>query len=75
MDFLIWIGIIACISQSAIFSGLNLAFFTISKLEQVIEAERGNRDAKLVLALLKMQTFCWLRSSGAMSPLMSSSGE
>jgi hypothetical protein len=33
MTLLIWIGIALCISQSAMLSGLNLAFFTISRLE------------------------------------------
>jgi len=54
---LIWLGIILCISQSAIFSGLNLAFFTVSKLELVIEAKRGNRDARRVLALREDANF------------------
>ena len=31
MTLLIWIGIVFCITQSAMFSGLNLAFFSISK--------------------------------------------
>ncbi|MCP1714919.1 hypothetical protein J2T58_000764 [Methanocalculus alkaliphilus] len=57
MTLLIWSGIILCITQSAIFSGLNLAFFTISKLELVMEAGRGNRDARRVLALREDANF------------------
>ena len=33
MTLFTWIGIILCISQSAMLPGLNLAFFTISTLE------------------------------------------
>ena len=51
MSFLLWIGILFCISQSAMLSGLNLAFFTISKLELRIEVAKGNRHARRVLAL------------------------
>jgi metal transporter CNNM len=49
----IWIGIAFCISQSAVFSGLNLALFSISKLRLEVEAAGGNRDAGEVLALRK----------------------
>ncbi|RQD82205.1 MAG: DUF21 domain-containing protein [Methanocalculus sp. MSAO_Arc2] len=57
MTLLIWIGIALCISQSAMFSGLNLACFTVSRLELLIEAARGNRDAKRVLALREDANF------------------
>jgi len=49
----VWIGIALCISQSAIFSGLNLAIFSISKLRLEVEAAGGNRDASGLLALRK----------------------
>jgi hypothetical protein len=42
----IWIGIAFCITQSAIFSGLNLAIFSISKLRLEVEATGGNRDCR-----------------------------
>jgi len=42
-----------CITQSAIFSGLNLAIFSISKLRLEVEAAGGNRDASALLALRK----------------------
>ena len=29
---LLWLGIIFCITQSAMFSGLNLAFFSVPRL-------------------------------------------
>jgi len=38
----VWIGIALCITQSAIFSGLNLAIFSISKLRLEVEATFGD---------------------------------
>ena len=49
----IWLGIIACIALSALFSGLNLAIFSLSQLRLQIEADAGNRDAARVLDLRK----------------------
>jgi metal transporter CNNM len=49
----IWLGIIACIMLSALFSGLNLAVFSVSQLRLQIEADGGNRDATRVLDLRK----------------------
>jgi len=46
-----WILIAICISQSAMFSGLNLAFFSITKLRLEVEASQGNKDAEKVLSL------------------------
>jgi len=51
MSSLIWIGIVFCIIQSAIFSGLNLAFFSLSRLQLEVEAKDGNSDAVKILAL------------------------
>ncbi len=48
---LTWIGILFCITQSAIFSGLNLAMFSLSRLRLEIEAAGGNQDAAKVLAI------------------------
>jgi metal transporter CNNM len=53
----VWIGIAFCISQSAIFSGLNLAIFSISKLRLEVEASGGNPDAVGLLALRKDSNF------------------
>jgi hypothetical protein len=52
-NVLVWIGIALCITQSAIFSGLNLAIFSISKLRLEVEAAGGSRDAVGLLALRK----------------------
>jgi hypothetical protein len=49
----VWIGIAFCITQSAIFSGLKLAIFSISKLRLEVEAAGGNRDASAMLTLRK----------------------
>ena len=49
----VWIGIAFCITQSAIFSGLNLAIFSISKLRLEVAAAGGNRDAIELLELRK----------------------
>ncbi len=47
----IWLGIAACVAQSAAFSGLNLAVFSLSQLRLQLEADAGNADAARVLAL------------------------
>ena len=52
-NVLIWIGIALCITQSAIFSGLNLAIFSVSKLRLEVEVAGGNRDASVLLDLRK----------------------
>ena len=57
MEIYIWIGIAFCISQSAMFSGLNLAFFTVTRLRLEIEASAGNRKAQKVLDLRKDSNF------------------
>src|SRR6201987_6085221 len=49
----VWLGIIACISLSALFAGLNLAIFSLSQLRLQIEADGGNKDAARVLELRK----------------------
>ena len=47
----IWLGITACVVQSALFAGLNLAVFSVSRLRLQVEADGGNADAARVLAL------------------------
>lgn len=51
MEPLIWLGILICVSQSAMFSGLNLAVFSLSRLRLEVEAGDGNVAAKRVLEL------------------------
>ena len=47
----IWLGIAASVIQSALFSGLNLAVFSLSLLRLQIEVDGGNADAARVLEL------------------------
>ena len=54
MNTFIWIGILFCVSQSAMFSGLNLAFFSISKLK--LEIERNNNRHALKIAKLRQNS-------------------
>ena len=49
----LWTGIILCIVQSAMFSGLNLAVFSLSQLRLQIDADGGDADAARVLELRK----------------------
>jgi metal transporter CNNM len=49
----IWLGIIVCVVQSALFAGLNLAVFSLSQLRLQLEADGGNADAAGVLELRK----------------------
>ncbi|MEM1230296.1 MAG: DUF21 domain-containing protein [Pseudomonadota bacterium] len=55
-DALIWLGIFLCVSQSAMFSGLNLAFFGLSRLQLEVEAETS-ASARRVLAMRNDSNF------------------
>jgi hypothetical protein len=52
-----WIGICFCISQSAMFSGLNLAFFSLTRLRLEVEVSAGNRKAHTVLLMRQDSNF------------------
>ena len=52
-----WIGIVFCISQSAMFSGMNLAAFSISRLRLEVQVAAGNPHAKKVLSLRQNSNF------------------
>ena len=52
-ELFIWLGIVFCITQSAIFSGLNLAFFSLTRLQLEIEAETAS--TKSVGKILSMR--------------------
>lgn len=56
-DIPIWLGILFCVSQSAMFSGLNLAFFSVSKMRLKIEISHGNSAAKKVFAMREDSNF------------------
>jgi len=57
MEILIWLGIVICISQSAMFSGLNLAFFSIPKLRLELEVSRNNPLAYPIAKLREDSNF------------------
>lgn len=59
-----WLAIGFCISQSAMFSGLNLALFSISRMRLEVETAAGNADARKILDLrqdsnLLLTTILW----------------
>ncbi|MGB5486652.1 MAG: DUF21 domain-containing protein [Lysobacterales bacterium] len=54
---LIWILILVCLAHSAMFSGLNLAFFSLSRLRLEAEAGAGNTAAQSVLAMRRDSNF------------------
>ena len=54
---LVWTGIFLCLSQSAMLSGLNLACFSVSRLQLEIEASNNNKDARKVLGLRQDSNF------------------
>ena len=54
---LTWVGIAFCLSQSALFSGMNLAAFSISRLRLEVQVAAGNQNAKKVLALRQDANF------------------
>ena len=61
---IIWIGVLFCLSQSAMFSGLNLAFFSLSRLQLEIASANGDQRAVRVLAMrsdasLLLATILW----------------
>ena len=47
----IWVGIVFCLTQSAMFSGLNLALFSLGRMRLEAEAEKGSKSARSVLML------------------------
>lgn len=63
-EIVIWVGIALCVAQSALFSGLNLAVFSIERLRLEVEAAGGNRNAIRLLGLrrdsnLILATILW----------------
>jgi len=52
-ELFIWLGIFFCVTQSAMFSGLNLAFFSFTRLRLEIEADSA--ASKAASKVLKMR--------------------
>jgi hypothetical protein len=48
MQVFVWLSLGFCLTQSAMFSGLNLAFFSISRLRLQVESRKKNPHALLV---------------------------
>lgn len=53
----IWVGIAICILHSATFSGLNLAFFSLNRLQLEVLASDGDNAAKTVLGMRQDSNF------------------
>lgn len=56
-ELFVWLGIVLCLIQAGIFSGLNLAVFSLSRLHLEAVAEGGDMGAKQVLALRQDANF------------------
>jgi metal transporter CNNM len=56
-DALIWLGIAFCISQSALFSGSNIAVFSLSRLRLEAAAAAGDKTASTALELRRDANF------------------
>lgn len=56
-ELYVWLGILFCISQSAMFSGLNLAFFSVSRLQLEMEVSHGDKTAAKILKLRQDSNF------------------
>ena len=54
---LIWAGILLCLLQSAVFSGLNLALFSLNRLELAVAAAKGDPRAARALAFREDANF------------------
>jgi hypothetical protein len=64
MESLIWVGIAICLTQSGIFSGLNLALLGLSRMRLQAEAAGGSLEAARILevrqdAHLLLTTLLW----------------
>mgnify|MGYP000385049173 FL=1 len=56
-EIVIWLGITLCLTQSAMFSGLNLAVFSLNRLNLEVEVAGGNLAAQKVLDLRRDSNF------------------
>jgi len=56
-DTLIWLGIAFCVSQSALFSGSNIAVFSLSRLRLEAAAAAGDKTAASALELRRDANF------------------
>jgi metal transporter CNNM len=54
---LTWLAIAGCLTQSAVLSGLNLAIFSVGKLDLEVMAKRGDRRARRMLRIREDSNF------------------
>jgi metal transporter CNNM len=57
MELLIWLGVLCCLSQSALLSGMNLACFSVSKLELEVALGHQEPGAAALAALREDSNF------------------
>ena len=57
MTLITWLGVLLCLSQSAMLSGLNLGLFSRSKLELTVEARKGDPGAERLLQMRSDSNF------------------
>ena len=57
MKIVLWIGVAVSVAHAGLFSGLNLAVFSISRLRLEVESAGGSRAALAVLKLRKDSNF------------------
>lgn len=53
----VWLGVFICLTQSAMFSGLNLALFSLNRMELEVAAGENNQAAQQVLAMRQDANF------------------
>lgn len=57
IETITWIGILFCITQSAMFSGLNLAFFSLNRLQLEVLVADNDKAAEKILAMRQDSNF------------------
>lgn len=56
-QIIIWILIVLCLTQSAIFSGMTIGLFSLGRLRLEIEAEADNKEALKILQIRRDSNF------------------
>ncbi len=56
-EMFVWLAIAACLVQSGLFSGLNLALLGLSRLQLEVESKSGSKAADRILALRRDSNF------------------
>ncbi len=72
MDLHVWLGILICILHSAMFSGANLAFFSLGRRRLEAESEKESKSAAQILKLREDSNLLLcniLRGNTSMKPI------